>query len=222
MRILLFTLLFPLALMAQTRTKILVVTPNAVALNSSVVRVLNSNQSRPDSLVAKARKVFGTMAKPDLSDFSVYVTGVDDSLSLKPVLVNRSTILKVKKRNFITKKERVVGKKVKYKGVQIGPDEKLVLEGIAKKFGYDYVVFVSYFEVKNNKSLNLAFKPLSVFAVHYEVYDSKLAFKTGNVVEDAFSVSSTMQLPVLYHYLNLSAENVYRNVSSIIGFSRLD
>lgn len=217
MRILLFLLLLPFALTAQTRPKVLVVSPRAVSLNSHVVRVLNANKMKPDSLVTVARSTFSSMAKPILSDFTVYVTGMDDTLMLKPDLVDRSIFVKVKKKNFLTKKEYFANKKVKYKGVQIGPGEKLALEDISKTFAYDYVVFVTLFEVKNEKGINLALKPLSVFGIHYEVYDKNLVFKTGNYVQDALSVSQGMNPKVLFHYVNLSAENVFRAMSGTIN-----
>jgi hypothetical protein len=100
--------------------------------------------------------------------------------------------------------------------------EKLTLDGLATKVGYDYIIFVSLFEVKGNKGLNLAFKPLSMFSIHYEVYDAKQVFLTGNVVEDAMALTPSMQIAVLNHYLNLSAENVYRNVASLIANGRLN
>jgi hypothetical protein len=223
MRILLLLLILPFAISAQSnRPKILIVPPNAVALNSNVVRVLGVNKVNVAEWVDKARTTFAKLAKPDLTDFDVYVTSVDDTLHLKPELVDRTAKVKFKRKNFLTKKEKVVTKNVKYKGVKIGPDEKLVLDALAAKTNFDYVVFVSFFEVKGNKGLNLAFKPLSMFSIHYEVYDGKQTFLTGNVVEDALAVSPTMQLAVLNHYLGLSAENVYRNVSSLIANGRLN
>ena len=223
MRILLLLLILPFALNAQSgRPKILVVPPNAIALNSNVVRVLAANKISAADWVDRARTTFARLAKPDLTDFDVYVTGVDDTLHLKPTLVDRTAKVKFKRKNFITKKEKLVTKKVKYKGVQIGPMEKLTLDGLATKVGYDYIIFVSLFEVKGNKGLNLAFKPLSMFSIHYEVYDAKQVFLTGNVVEDAMALTPSMQIAVLNHYLTLSAENVYRNVASLIANGRLN
>jgi hypothetical protein len=222
MRILLLLLILPFALNAQNKPKILVVPPNAVQLNSNVARVLAANNITAAQWVDKARATFARLAKPDLTDFDVYVTGVDDTLHLKPALAERTTKVKFKRKNFLTKKEKLVTKKVKYKGVQISPTDKVILDGLAAKLGYDYIIFVSFFEVSGNKGLNLAFKPLSNFAIHYEVYDSKQTFLTGNVVQDALAVSPGMQIGVLNHYLNLSAENVYRNVASLIATGRLN
>ncbi|UPT67269.1 MAG: hypothetical protein M0D57_00800 [Sphingobacteriales bacterium JAD_PAG50586_3] len=220
MRILLLLLILPFALSAQLKPRILVVPPHAVQLNSNVAKVLAANNITPAQWVDRARATFAKLAKPDLEDFDVYVTGVDDTLHLKPTLTTRTAKVKFKRRNFITKKEKLVTKKVKYKGVQISPEDKLVLDGLATKQAYDFVIFVSFFEVTGHKGLNLAFKPLSSFAIHYEVYDSRQTFITGNIVQDALAVSPGMQIGVLNHYLNLSAENVYRNVASVIANGR--
>lgn len=209
--------MLPLLLQAQTKAKVLVITPQSIALNRASVRAMVHNGIKPDSLVNIARQTFIKGAKTMLPDYVVHVVGSDDNVEYKPVPVDRSTMIKVKKRNFITKKERVADKRVKYKGVTIGPDEKLKLEQERQTFNYDYVVVLSLFEIGEAKSLNLALKPLSRFAVHYEVYDKNLVFKTGNVMADDLVVSPSMLPSVMFHYLNLSAKNVYLAVSNTIG-----
>lgn len=199
---------------AQTKTKILIVPPQSVALNKHSVIAMRSNNIRPDSLVNVARAVFAQSAQSLLSDYTVRMFGAGDTAKLRPLPVNRTTMVKVKKRNFITKKEKVKNKKVKYKGVTIGPDEKLRLEAEQQKFNYDYVVFITFFEIADSKSINFALKPLSRFAVHYEVYDQNLVFKTGNVIGDDFTISPSMSPSVLFHYLTLSAQNVYLAVGN--------
>lgn len=209
--------MLPLLAQAQTKTKVLVITPQSVALNRASVRAMVSNGIKPDSLVNVARQTFVKGAKTMLPDYTVHVLGVDDSISYKPTPVERSTTIKVKRRNFITKKERFANKRVKYKGVAIGPDDKLKLELANQTFKYDYVVVITMFEIGEAKSLNPALKPLSRFAVHYEVYDKNLAFKTGNLIADDLVVSPSMLPSVMFHYINLSAKNAYLAVSGIIG-----
>jgi len=213
-RFLLIAFLCPLFLQAQTKAKILIVPPQSVALNKHSVAAMRSNNIKPDSLVIVARQVFVKNAQGLLSDYVVRVFGTGDTTKMRPVPVTRTATIKVKKRNFITKKERLQNKKVKYKGVTIGPDEKLRLEVERKAFDYDYVVFISLFEIADNKSFNFAMKSLSRFAVHYEIYDKNLVFKTGNIIADDFVVSPGMSPSVLFHYLNLSAQNVYLAVGT--------
>lgn len=217
MRLLFLLLMLPFALCAQTGPKVLIVAPHAVSLNSQVVSALRNKGIKPDSLVNNARLVFGPMAKNILTDYQVKVLGLDVNENFIPVLADRETTVKVKKRRLLTKKEYVVNRKVKYKGVNVGASEKLVLQDVAKTFDYDYVVFVSYFEIGKPKGLNLALKPLSSFGVHYEVYNKDLAFLTGNYVYDDLSVTPTMESSVLFHYVKLSAENVYRLVAPILN-----
>lgn len=206
--LILLLFILPLAVTAQNGSKILVVTPSKVGLNGSVLSNLNTYKIKPDSLVQAARKTFANDAKPGLTDFTVYVVNTD-SVKLNPTHQERTARVKVKRKNLITRKEKVHIKKFKYTGVVLSAEDNTTLQALATRFDYDYVVFISLFEVRNG-GFNIAFKPLSKFKVHYEVYNKKLAYLAGNIIADELPVTSTMQPQILFNYVHLSAENVYK------------